>query len=144
MTTLSTLCVTGNLKCWTETGEECKIIFTARKRSLRRLCFFTGVCPIACWDTTPPAGTPLGRNTPRQVHPLGRHPLGRYTPRAETPLGSYTPLGRYTPWEGTPPAQCMLGYTLCTVHAGIHPPAQCMLGCGQQVGGTHPTGMHSC
>ena len=24
------------------------------------------------------------------------------------------------------------------------PPAQCMLGCGQQAGGTHPTGMHSC
>ena len=39
--------------------------------------------------------------------------------RAGTPLGRYLP-GRYTlPW------QCMLGY-------------------GQQVGGTHPTGMHSC
>ena len=24
------------------------------------------------------------------------------------------------------------------------PPAQCMLGYGQQAGGTHPTGMHSC
>ena len=36
------------------------------------------------------------------------------------------------------------------LHAGIHPPgqtppsAQCMLGYGQQAGGTHPTGMHSC
>ena len=39
------------------------------------------------------------------------------------------PLGRH------PPTQCMLGYT---------PPAQCMLGYGQQAGGTHPTGMHSC
>ena len=27
---------------------------------------------------------------------------------------------------------------------GRHPPAQCMLGYGQQAGGTHPTGMHSC
>ena len=30
----------------------------------------------------------------------------------------------------------MLGYT--------PPPVQCMLGYGQQAGGTHPTGMHSC
>ena len=30
------------------------------------------------------------------------------------------------------------------VHAGIHPPAQCTLGYGQQAGGTHPTGMHTC
>ena len=36
------------------------------------------------------------------------------TPRAGTPH-----------WVGTPPGQCMLGY-------------------GQQAGGTHPTGMHSC
>ena len=27
---------------------------------------------------------------------------------------------------------------------GRHPPAQCMLGYGQQAGGTHPTGMHTC
>ena len=42
----------------------------------------------------------------------------------------------------------------CPVHAGKHtslpsacwdtPPAQCMLIYGQQAGGTHPTGMHSC
>ena len=35
------------------------------------------------------------------------------------------PLGRQPPGEATLPAQCMLGY-------------------GQQAGGTHPTGMHSC
>ena len=54
------------------------LIFTARKRSLRRLCFYTclsvhgggGVCPIACWDTTP-----LGRHhPPGQTHPSARHP----------------------------------------------------------------------
>ena len=63
----------------------------------------------------------------RQVHPLGRytplpgqiHPPGRYTPPwAGTPSWAGTPHGRY-------PQQCMLGY-------------------GQQTGGTHPTGMHSC
>ena len=32
----------------------------------------------------------------------------------------------------------------CPVHAEIDPPAQCMLGYGQQAGGMHPTGMHSC
>ena len=73
-------------------------IFTARKRSLRRLCFHRclsfnrGVCPIACWDTDPPwdqrqtppwqtppsdqRQTPPGQTSPRQT-PLGRHPLGR-------------------------------------------------------------------
>ena len=93
---------------------------TARKRSLRRLCFHRclsvhgGVClPIACWDT----------------HPLEQvHPLGRYTPWAGTPLGRYIPKQVHpqqvhTPWAGTPPAQCMLGYTLpCPVHARVHPP----------------------
>ena len=40
-------------------------------------------------------------------------------------------------WAGTPPGQ---------VHplAGTPPWPQCMLGYGQQAGGTHPTGMHSC
>ena len=42
------------------------IIFTARKRSLRRLCFHRclsvhmgEVCPIACWDAHPPGRSPL-------------------------------------------------------------------------------------
>ena len=42
-----------------------------------------------------------------------------------------TPPGRYTPWQVDP--------RVCTppraVHAGRY---------GQQEGGTHPTGMHSC
>ena len=80
-----------------------------------------------------PGQTPLlPADTPPGIHHLGQTP----------------PLGRHTP------AKCMLGYTPCPVHAGIHPlpsacwdthpPAQCMLGYGQQAGGTHPTGMHSC
>ena len=49
---------------------------------------------------------------------------GRYTPQQVHPLGRYIPPAG-TPRAGTPPPQCILGY-------------------GQQAGGTHPTGMHSC
>ena len=89
-------------------------VVTARKRSLRRLCFhrcpsvFRGVCLIACWDAPPQADTSLGRHPPGQ------------TPPRQTP-----------PWADTP-------------QLGRHPPAQCMLGYSQQAGGTHPTGMQSC
>ena len=58
-------------------------IFTARKQSLRRLCFhrclsvhrgeYLGRYPPGQvhppWQVHPPAGTPLGRYTPWQVHP---------------------------------------------------------------------------
>ena len=58
-----------------------KSIFTARKRSLRRLCFHRhlvcprgDVCPIACWDTPPlQVDSPPGRDPPWQT-PMGRHP----------------------------------------------------------------------
>ena len=50
-------------------------VVTARKRSLRRLCFHRclsvhegGVCPIACWDTHPQQ-VPPGRYTPPGRHP---------------------------------------------------------------------------
>ena len=79
-------------------------------------------------SSTPPprAGTP---NPPGQVPP-GRYPLGRYPPGL-IPPGHLPPGHRYTPgqvhpWAGTPPGP---------VHAGRY---------GQQAGGTHPTGMHSC
>ena len=49
-------------------------------------------------------------------HP-GQTPHSRH-PRADTPPPSAC-------WDTPSPAQCMLGY-------------------GQQAGGTHPTGMHSC
>ena len=91
--------------------------------------------------------------------------LGRYPSQAGTPLGWYTSWVGTPPWEGTPPGRYTPGrYTPWQVHhpegtpspAGtpppirqVHPPEahplqQCMLGYGQQVGGTHPTGMHSC
>ena len=91
------------------------LFITARKRSLRRLCFYTclslcpqgGVCLSACWDTTPWDQTPP---------PGADSPWTRYPPSEQTPPGPGTPLG-----PGTPPAQCMLG-----------------------AGGMHPTGIQSC
>ena len=114
-------------------------IFTARKRSLRRLCFYTCLSVILFTGGEVPGQVP-----PRQVHPPSRYtPSGRYNPPAGTPPPQAgTPLrqvpsprqvhppDRYTPQAGTSPGQ-------------VHP-TQCMLGYGQQAGGTHPTGMHSC
>ena len=72
-----------------------KCIFTARKRSLRRLCFHRclsahrrGVCHTHPWTDTP-------RQTP---------------PQAYTPLGRHTPLPSAC-WNTHPHAQCMLGYS---------------------------------
>ena len=83
------------------------------------------------WANTPRAEPPWA-DTPRQTPwaDIPTHP--RQTPQADTPWAD-TPLGRHppvqiprqTPWADIPPVQCMLGY-------------------GQQVGGMHPTGMHSC
>ena len=62
------------------------------------------------------APLPAGIHTPPGTR--GRHPLDGQ-PNGQTPPGQTHP-----PWTD-PPAQCMMGY-------------------GQQAGGTHPTGMHSC
>ena len=79
--------------------------------------------PLHAGIYTPPRQT---HTSPKADIPLGRHLLGR-------------PPGRHLP------AQCMLGYTR-PLHSACWdtPPVQCMLGYGQQVGGMHPTGMHSC
>ena len=53
-------------------------------------------------------------------------------PRADTPRED-PPEQTDTPWADTPPPW-----------ADTNPPVQCMLGYGQQAGGMHPTGMHSC
>ena len=59
--------------------------------------------------------------------------LGRYTPQAGTPPGQVHPPWADTPPQaGTPPRA---GIPPRAVHAGRY---------GQQAGGTHPTGMHSC
>ena len=83
-----------------------KDFITARKRSLRRLCFYTcqsvilftgrGVCLSACWDSKPPGADPPGADTPQEQTPL-----------EQTPPGTDTPAQADTP----PPAQCMLGDT---------------------------------
>ena len=64
----------------------------------------------------------LGRDclphTPLWEDPPDRHPTPGQTPRADTPRAD-TP-GQTLPQADTPPpAQCMLGYTPCTVHSGI-------------------------
>ena len=115
-------------------------IITARKRNLgQAYVLHVSVILLTGWGEylcryPRQAGTPPGRYTPWQVHPPGRytprqvHPQARYTPQAGTlpqvhPQAG-TPHGRYNPSAGTP-WQGMLGY-------------------GQEAGGTHPTGMHSC
>ena len=89
---------------------------TARKRSLRRLWFYSCLSVIlfmgGTWaGTSPPPGrythwantTPPGRYPPGQVHP----------PRQAHPLVRYTPQGRYPSWAGTPP--------ILLIHCFIHP-----------------------
>ena len=64
--------------------------------------------------------------------------------------GVYTPQA-YIPWADIPPSRhpslpsaCWDTHTPLASACWDTPPAQCMLGYGQQAGGTHPTGMHSC
>ena len=86
------------------------VLFTVRKRSLRRLCFYTclSVHRGSTQAGTPPAGTPRQVHPPGRYTPLGRYPPGRYSLQAGTPPRVGTPprqvhsLGRYTPWAGTP------------------------------------------
>ena len=73
------------------------------------------VHPIACLDTSPGPDTPCGR----------RPPGSRHLPGADIFPSSRHPLAD-TPPEQTPPR---------AVHARRY---------GQQAGGTHPTGMHTC
>ena len=56
--------------------------------------------------------------------------------------GGVCPIASWdtSPWTDTPRQTP----SPCAVHAGIQSIVQCMLGYGQQAGGTHPTGMHSC
>ena len=93
-------------------------IFTARIRSLQRLCFHRclsmGGCLPHCMlrytppGQTPQADTPQADTPPEQTIPLGRHPWTH----------THTHPGRHP--------QCMLGYTPCPVHDGIHtPPLLC-------------------
>ena len=74
----------------------------------------------------------LHMSVSHSVQRVGEY-LGRYTPS----LGRYTPRQVHRPGQYTPLA--------CTPSCQVQPPPpQCMLRYDQQVGGTHPTGMHSC
>ena len=80
------------------------VIFTARKWSLRRLCFYT------CLSVHSGGSTWAGAPSSRQVHPPAGIPLGRYTPppkqvqpSAGAPPGQVHPPGRYTPPEQVHP-----------------------------------------
>ena len=61
--------------------------------------------------------------------PPARHPLGRHPTWADTPPGRHS-LGRHPPRQTPPP------------YTDIPPPDT--TGYGQQAGGTHPTGVHTC
>ena len=107
-------------------------IITARKRSLRRLCFHRclsvhrGVCLSACWETPsslPSRETPLPRRPPsretppcqgdppaKETPPAGRHPPRGNPPAKDTPLprrppAKETPHQGDTPLPGRPPCQ---------------------------------------
>ena len=91
------------------------IIFTARKRSLGRLCLYTclsvilstgGVCLSACWDTPPPEEThPPRTRHPDQTPPRSRHHPDEAPPpksrpsRPGTPPGADPPSLRSACWE---------------------------------------------
>ena len=109
------ICQKDQRCCWQKRGKNvtCKQgltspvsiedVITARKQSLRRLCFYT------CLSVHRGEGEYLGRYTPRQVHPPDQvhpldqvhppwdqvHPLGPGTP----PWTRYTPQTRYTPLD---------------------------------------------
>ena len=94
-------------------------IFTARKQSLRRLCFYTCLSVILFMGGS--AECILGYPPTRGRHPRtrGRHPP---EPEADTPprIRGRHPLG---------------ADTSRAVHAGRY---------GQKAGSRHPTGMHTC
>ena len=87
---------------------------TACKRSLGQGNIFSSVCQEFCSQ----------EGVPGQVHP----PPSRYTPGQVHPSGQvHPPTRKVHPLGQVPPPRA--------VHAGKY---------GQQAGGTHPTGMHSC
>ena len=82
------------------------------------------------------------------THPLGRHPLGRHPPHlGRYPLGRYppgqTPLGRHPLGKHPLGRHPSLGRQPIVRHPPRRPPSD-TTGYGQQAGGTHPTGMHTC
>ena len=104
--------------------------FTAHKRSLRRLCFYT--CLSFCSQAGCISQHAMGQTPPpRKTDPLpGRNqedpPSGRPSPPGRNQEDPPLKEDRPPLQEDRPPG---------AVHAGSY---------GQQAGGTHPTGMHTC
>ena len=100
---------------------------------MSRILFTGGGVP---GQVPPGAGTPPGSGTRQdQVHPWVGTPPGRYTPQAGTPPGPGTPQA------GTPPRQVYPPWDQVHPPDQVHPQAVHAGRYGQQVGGTHPTGM---
>ena len=72
-------------------------IFTALKRSLRRLCIHRYLSVHGGWVSATHT-LPLGRHPPRQTHPS-----------PDTPWADTSPPNAF--WDTHSPAQCMLGYS---------------------------------
>ena len=96
--------------------------FTARKRSLQRLCFYTCLSVILFTR----GGLPQCM--------LGYHPQGAGTPRKQIPPWTRHPPGAAPPPGADPPDQAP---------PGTRPPSRAVHAerYGQRAGGTHPTGM---
>ena len=153
-------------------------IVTARKRSLRRLCFYRCLSVHGGGAWRPPlAGrppgkeTPLARRPPWQGDPLARKPPAGRPPGKETPLPGRPPLPRRPP-PGPHPRGKLRGIRSRPTPKGEIEGDQIQAhtqggnwrgsGTGQHprgklrgirtklplmttaMGGTHPTGMHSC
>ena len=117
---------------------------TTRKRSLRRLCFYTCLSFILFTGGKYLTGTPWTRYTPPRP---GTPTRTKYTP---LPRPGTLPRTRYThpqdqvhpPGPGTPPAP---GTPPGTRYGPGTPPGAEHAGrYGQRAGGPHPTGMQSC
>ena len=93
----------------------CLIRLLPPSTKLRQGNIFTPVCQSFCSQGVSASGLGGVCQTP---------------PRQTPPHPGQIPPGQTPPWADTP--------------LGRHPPARCMLGYGQQAGGTHPTGMHTC
>ena len=111
-----------------------------------KVIFFTPVCQSFCSQG--------GGGVPGQVHPAWQvpgqvHPAWQvHHPQAGTPrqvhhLQVGTPPGQVHPQAGTP-TQAGTPRLAGTPRESTPPKPQCMLGYGQQAGGIHSTGMHSC
>ena len=102
------------------------LLYYRPQTKFAKIMFFTPVCQSFCLRGGVSASVHAEIHTPQSRHlPGSRHPPGVDTPRSRHPLEQTTPWSRHPPKQ-TPP---------CTVHAERY---------GQQAGGTHPTGMHTC